>query len=77
MKKVIGILSVAVFAIAMFMNTSVINNSDISLANLVSLNSAEAESDIDCFDHCNSSYPNHYELFLACMDGCGYGSQGF
>jgi len=46
-KKGLGIVSVAVFAMALFVNTNSVNatNSNISLASLVSLNSAEAEEE--------------------------------
>ena len=46
MKKIIGVLGIAVFAMAMFFNTSnAINssNSDLDLASLITLNTADAE----------------------------------
>jgi hypothetical protein len=45
MKKIIGILGVAVIAVAMFFSTNNVNGStvDSSLANLLTLNSANAE----------------------------------
>ncbi len=44
MKKVIGILGVAMIAAAMFFNTNLVNDStkDISLSSLISLNNANA-----------------------------------
>ena len=46
MKKLIGLLGVAVFAVAMFINTNAINNaSDLNLENLTSMNTADAECD--------------------------------
>ncbi|NIJ46622.1 hypothetical protein FHR24_003117 [Wenyingzhuangia heitensis] len=51
MKKLIGILSIAVFAFALSFNTSVITDSNISLAELVNINNANAEDpfgDIPC-----------------------------
>jgi len=50
MKKLIGLLGVAVFAVAMFMNTNAINNaSDLNLENLTSMNTADAECSSDPF----------------------------
>ncbi|MBG7630353.1 MAG: hypothetical protein IZT56_07960 [Bacteroidetes bacterium] len=43
MKKTIGILGVAVLAVTMFMNANSINKSDIDLASLMKINSANAE----------------------------------
>lgn len=45
MKKILGILGVAVIVAAMFLNTNAVNgsSSDTSLANLLTLNSANAE----------------------------------
>ena len=45
MKKIIGIIGVAVFTMAMFVNTNVtVGSSGLDLASLVSLNSANAEN---------------------------------
>ncbi len=45
MKKVIGVLSVAIFTVALFANTNSINNKeDINLEALLSQNTASAES---------------------------------
>lgn len=45
MKKLIGILGVAVIAMAMFLNTNNMNssNGDLDLANLLTMNTANAE----------------------------------
>lgn len=45
MKKIIGILSTGVLALAMFLNTNTVNdtNSNICLSSLLSLNTAVAE----------------------------------
>lgn len=52
MKKIIGILGVALIVAAMFLNTNAVNGSgsDTSLANLLTLNSANAEC-----------VPSHYD----------------
>lgn len=52
MKKTIGILGVVVFTAVMFLNTNTVNgsSSDTSLANLLTLNSANAEC-----------VPSHYD----------------
>ena len=49
MKKTIGILGVAVMAIAMFFNTNITNNAngDFDLASIVNINTANAE-DPEC-----------------------------
>jgi hypothetical protein len=46
MKKIIGVLGVAVIAVAMFLTTNVVNktSSDISLMSLVTINEANAEA---------------------------------
>ena len=46
MKKIIGILGVAVFAMAMFFSTNATSSSDgnLNLASLITLNTANAES---------------------------------
>lgn len=48
MKKIIGILGIAVFSMAMFFSTNAMNsiNGDLDLENLASLNTANAEGDI-------------------------------
>lgn len=45
MKKITGILGIAVFAMAMFFNTNALNNSneDLNLTSLITTNQANAE----------------------------------
>lgn len=56
MKKIIGILGVAVIAATMFFNTNNVNgySSDASLASLVTLNSANAQNSEGSGINCNS-----------------------
>lgn len=63
MKKIIGIVGVVLFAVAMFLNTnnSKTSNESLSLASLVSLNTASASCEIwswpqqcNSFDRCSS-----------------------
>ena len=63
MKKILGILGVAAFAGAMFLNTNTFNDSKtaLSLDSLVSLNSANAECNewawpmqCNAFDRCSA-----------------------
>ena len=42
MKKIIGIIGITVFSMAMFLNTNN-NSNDVNLANLIALNTANAE----------------------------------
>ena len=62
MKKLIGIVGIAVIAMAMFFNTNALNssNGDFDLASLLNMNSANAEcthGDPECFFKCDST-PN-------------------
>jgi len=43
MKKILGVLGVAVIAVAMFFSANANTSSDLDLASLISLNSANAE----------------------------------
>ena len=63
MKKVVGIIVVVAVAVAMFVNTNTAKdtNTDLSLANLVSLNTASADCEIwswpqqcNAFNRCSS-----------------------
>ena len=61
MKKIIGILGIAVIAAAMFFSTNNVNgsSSDTSLASLMSLNSANAEvitGEAACHYYCINAY---------------------
>ncbi|WP_147677884.1 hypothetical protein [Algibacter pacificus] len=55
MKKIIGVLGIALIAIAMFLNTNTINNSNLDLANLISLNTANAEDTLPGFGTASST----------------------
>ncbi|MBG7630807.1 MAG: hypothetical protein IZT56_10270 [Bacteroidetes bacterium] len=52
MKKIIGILGVAVFAVTLFASTNVNSLKDIDLASLITMNTASAE--FDPIASCNS-----------------------
>ncbi len=43
MKKLIGVLGVALIAMALFLSTNTINTNDVDLASLMSMNTANAE----------------------------------
>ena len=45
MKKIIGILGIIMITLALSLNTNSVNNSNLDLANLLSINSANAESE--------------------------------
>jgi len=72
-KKGLGIVSVAVFAMALFFNTSIVNssNGDLELADLIAMETADAEWSIfGCCPEgtfCNGSSYCHYSLFAS---GC-------
>ena len=81
MKKIIGILGVAVFSMAMFFNVNTLNSSagDLDLASLISLNTANAEDGGGCAmtQSCNGgmcSVLNAKKRFLAngCKKKCNY-----
>lgn len=78
MKKVIGILGVAVIAATMLFSTNIINSSksDTSLAGLIAVNTANAENDPDG-DNCtkldnSSCYVGTGLTFLGCDEDSWY-----
>jgi hypothetical protein len=74
MKKISGILGIVIVALAMFINTTNINIdsvSDITLASLIELPTANAEDCYEAFIRCDDEYPHDYNLFMACMFGAG------
>ncbi len=72
MKKIVGILGVAVLAATMFMSTNNVNESgDISLSAVIGLSSANAEGCTTVFARCDARYPSSYSHFSACMYGGG------
>jgi len=84
LKKITGILSIAVLAVIMFMNTNNINLNKVGvldLSSMIGLASANAEND-DCpgaFSYCNNyaawaadayglTFEQEYNWFSNCMD---------
>jgi hypothetical protein len=68
MKKIIGILGVAVIAVAMFFSSNAVNSSmgDLNLASLISLNNANAECGAppSCSSVCHSN--PYFHCVLTC-----------
>lgn len=56
MKKLIGILGVAVIAMAMFFNTNTTNNENLDLASLLAISTANAEVTAT-IDDCDAADP--------------------
>ncbi len=74
MKKISGIIGIAAITLSLFLNTTNLKNNklgDITLTQLMSLPSAEAEG-YDDFVRCDDAYPDDFDLFDACLFGaCG------
>ncbi len=73
MKKIVGIIGVAVLAIAMYTNTNNNEASNVSLSELATVNTADAENmpPSVAFAYCNMLYPYDFVLFSKCMSANG------
>lgn len=71
MKKITGILGIVLLAVTMFVNANNINSNNTTDTNLISIIGLSSDYTEDCYDMCDAEYPEDYELFAACMYGCG------
>ncbi len=65
MKKIIGLLGIAIIVVTIFLNVSSVNGQTDAKTKL--LQQREFESCVDAYIRCDAAYPDSYNGFNRCM----------